>query len=195
MYSASNKEISQTDIGWFAEDGKTKALAIEHGFTTAEAMMEIAMEWDNFTVKLQAEWTPEKLKEYIHKKRQKYVNDLRHSYLNCQNIIKDIEIENKEARVKGVSFKDRRVIIDKMKKTIEYRDSLKDKSEEIKRIQLPTYDVLELIDKDEMGLISGYGLEHLLDIKYPKDYLIALTKNQNATDELHSGNQATRKKH
>lgn len=178
MISISNKEINPTDIGWFGEDGSTQVLAIKHGFTTEHSMMEIAFEWDNFTVKLKDIWTPEKLKDYMLKRKQKIIKDMREQYKTCNKKITDLELQNRDARVRGMSFKDRKAITDLMKKTQQYRDGLKDRADNIKRLQLPTYNVLELIERDEMGVIADHGLEQLLDVKYPTEYLLALNKLQ-----------------
>ena len=177
-YSLSNNPIRSEDIGWFGEESHITKLAIDRGFTTPEAMIELEAEWENFTVKLLQQWTPNALKDYLKDRKQKKIKDMRDHYQHITQKINELETENKEARVKGISFKDRQAITDKLKKTIEYRDTLKDKADDIKRIELPSYNVLQLIERNEMGTISDHGLEKLLDIKYPTDYLVALTKPQ-----------------
>lgn len=79
-------------------DGLTKAIELEAlTLEEAEAAQE---EWLKFRVDLNLEWPPERIKEYI-------LAELRRK---CEWYLKKreaLELENRDARVKGVSFKDR----------------------------------------------------------------------------------------
>lgn len=167
MLSISNKEIRTEDIIWAGEDAETKMLAIEAEFTTTEALVDVQMTWQNLIVKLPQEWTPQKLKDYWYKRRAELVNTLRRSYADCTKRMAELALENRDARVKGQSFKERKTITDKIAKIKDYQTSLKDKAEKLKKTEFPSYDILSLVEIEEMDIIEDKGIEYLLNQKFP----------------------------
>lgn len=167
MHSISNKEIRTEDILWAGEDGDTKMLAIEHELTTPEALVEVQITWNNLTVKLEQEWTAQRVKDWWRKRKEEMLAVLRHTYSDCTKRITDIELENRDARVKGQSYKERQAITTRIKKVKDYRTSLKDIADNLKKSELPSYNILDHVQIEEMDIIDSKGVEYLLDKKFP----------------------------
>lgn len=100
-------------------EGEGIAKAIELGAVTLEEMEATRNAYDAFIEKLEQEWPSERLKEFVLTRKRE----------GCKWAVKKIEaleLENRDARVKGVSFKERQTYttkINALKKLFsEYRE-------------------------------------------------------------------------
>lgn len=74
--------------------------AIEQGLTSMEEMEDARKEYDIFLDELAVEWTPEKLKEWV-------LTNYRSKCEWALKRVKELELENRDARVRGMSYKER----------------------------------------------------------------------------------------
>lgn len=80
-------------------DGLTKT--IELGVLTLEEAEDAQTRYDAFIAMLESEWPPDRLKEYV-------IDVKRNRYNWVAKKIQELELKNKDERIRGVSFKDRK---------------------------------------------------------------------------------------
>jgi len=73
-------------------------LAIQHGLVEAEELEAISTAYQAFLDELEKEWPPERIKEHLLEKK-------RVQYQKAARYIQQLELSNRDARVKGVSYK------------------------------------------------------------------------------------------
>lgn len=91
--------LTSNNLVWL-EMPEQVSMAIERGLVTFEDMEAAQNEYHAFIAELEKEWTPEKIKEWV----------LASYRAKCEwglKRVKELELENRDARVKGMSYKER----------------------------------------------------------------------------------------
>lgn len=110
------------------------------------------MPFDPTTV--DAEWPPEKIKAVL-------LSELRRLYASAVKLIEEAELENRDARVNGKSYKERKVLVAKIDLGNEILKELVKRSEVIKsRITFTAKDFIT--DDDNLPAIERLGFEGFL---------------------------------
>ncbi len=127
-------------------------VGIRHGFTTADAVEAAIKEWKEFIAQLDSEWSSDRIKEWViayHASRHKTIVEF----------IDKMEIKNRDDRVKGVSFKDRQVLSQKITLGLKIAGDIKKDAEECKK---KSYNVHQFVEPVDMPLVKENGFESLL---------------------------------
>src|SRR5690606_20039417 len=90
--------------------------------------------WDALD-ELEKEWTPERLKEYV-------LARMRERYQRTAKYVQQLELENKDARMRGVSYKDRTSFTAKIKTGLEV---LRQYTQEGKEAKRKTYRIRDMV--------------------------------------------------
>lgn len=102
-----------------------------------------------FVEELEAQWPPERIKALV----------LEHKRKMCEKIlaeIKQLELDNKEARIRGVSYKDRQSFTAKIKVRRTVFNWVREEGLQAKR---GTFYAREFATPDFVPLIQKYGFE------------------------------------
>lgn len=134
---------------YWASTAEDIDLGIKHGFTTMEKVEAVLAEWKDFMEKLEQEWPPERLKEWIN---AYYVN----RYKSTQEFIEKLETKNRDDRVRGVSFKDREPLSKKISVGGKVLADIKAQAEQAKKYNYNVHNFVELVD---MPYVKARGFE------------------------------------
>lgn len=132
--------------------------AVGNGLTSVEEIQDTKNNFEYFLCELEKEWTPERIREVVIQKR-------RNDYQSTARLIQKIELDNRDARVRGMSYKDRESTFT-VKLTIgkQLLQNIKQKAYEDKK---RTYILRELISPVDMPFIRQEGFEKFLNSSYP----------------------------
>lgn len=137
----------------FLQQPETIEVGITYGLVTAEELEDAQHQFAAFISKLEEEWPSDKIKEYVvQKKRERYQSTAR--------FIQKLELDNRDARVRGVSFKDRQSFTVKI--NIGHK-VLKDLQKEGNDAKRHTYPVRQLVGPLDMQFIQEMGFEKWLN--------------------------------
>jgi hypothetical protein len=136
-------------------------LFVEEGLTTVEEMEEANVAYNEWFAELEKEWPPERVKEAV-------LSLMRERYQKTALYIKKLELDNRDARVRGVSYKERQ----KNHHRIEVGTRvLKEYAEEGKAAAKVTFTVKDMVTPLDMDQVQKEGFEKYLY----KTYLFGLS--------------------
>lgn len=113
-------------------------------------------EWESFLVELEREWTPKRIKDFVLERK-------RLLYKRSALLIKKTELENRDARTNGVSFKDRQKFARKINAGYGYVRQLKIDAAKAK---MTDYSVRTMVTPSDFSIISRMGFEEFLRMFY-----------------------------
>jgi hypothetical protein len=128
------------------------SLGIKHGFTTAEAVEAALKEWHEFMETLGNEWPSDRIKNWINSYYDRHIATL-------DAFIVKLEIQNRDERTKGVSYKDRKVISEKIEAGHRVVASMRKDAAEAKA---KSYNVHQFVEPIDMPMVKEKGFEALL---------------------------------
>lgn len=143
--------ISFNALAWI-EDHGVALIGMEHGFVTSEELIGAAYAFEEFMRELEAEWTPEKLKEWV-------VARKREEYQRTAQYILTLEERNRDARANGQSYVNRKELTARIKTG---RRLLQDIKQAGKEAKAKTYTLRDYVDPTDMPKIQKNGLEQHL---------------------------------
>lgn len=127
--------------------------AIEQGLTSFEAMEDTAKEYEAFLQELEKEWTPDKLKEWL-------LATTRNKCEWALKKIQELELGNRDARVKGMSYKER---TEKYTKKIDAgRRVFEQWKQQGLQFKRGTYTVRDVVKPTDVPFIQERGMERHL---------------------------------
>jgi len=98
-------------------------------------------------------WSPEQIREYL-------LSKYRELYKDTAAYRQELEIKNSEARRNGVSFKERKALMDKIeigaKVALAYRHAGEN---------IPNYSFEDLVSPENLPFIEQYGMEKFLKLE------------------------------
>ncbi len=124
-------------------------MAIRLGFTTVDAVETSLKEWKEFLIVLSNEWPPDRIREWVDDYH-------RNRYRTITEFIEKMEIKNRDDRVKGVSFKDRQVLSEKITLAIKVAGDIKKEAEESRK---KDYNIQQFINPMDMPSVKEKGFE------------------------------------
>lgn len=106
-------------------------------------------EWRSFTVKLEKEWTHERILQTI-------LERYRFLYKRAQEEITKLEMENRDMRTKGVSYADRRKFTERIESGEKFLLGLKNDAERLKK---NVYGIRQFMEPSDMECVkeNGFG--------------------------------------
>lgn len=129
---------------------------IEHGAVTMEGAQEAQNAFSEFVKGLEGTWTPDAIKKHV-------LEQMRAKYLRAKKYLEKLELDNRDARVQGVSFKDRQAIT---KKIAGGQISLKEIAKRGEEYKHSTFTVKDIVTPLDMGYIQKEGFEKYLEFTY-----------------------------
>lgn len=124
--------------------------ATQHGIATKEELMTAFIAWRDFMFVIRAEWTPARLKEWL-------LQHKRDLYAAAARSLQAVELENKDARIKGVSFKERTTTFTaKADKLRRIAHGIKQDGLAVKKA---TFDIETYVQPEDMPAILEGGME------------------------------------
>lgn len=147
--------ISYNILAWI-DTPETIALALQGEVGSMEQFEEAVKLYEGFTAKLDSEWKSERIRDFlIAKKREQYQQTAR--------LIKKLELDNRDARTKGVSFMKRKVYTDKI--AIGYRLVI-DLQKEAHQMKRTNYRASNMVCPLDFPFIEKEGFEKYLELYY-----------------------------
>lgn len=126
---------------------------IERGTVGELEMEELSVEYRKFLGALISEWPHERIKEWVlAAKRVEYQRSVRH--------IKKLELDNRDARVRGVSFKERQRYHRLIEIGYARLDAIRKEGIAAKTV---TYSALDYVQSFDMATIKARGFEKHLE--------------------------------
>lgn len=136
-------------LHWLAAPAVIPGL-IDRGVVTQEEMEEAAYDYHDFLTELEKEWPPERIKEWV-------VEEKRRHYQNTAKYIQKLELDNRDARVRGVSYKEReKTFTAKMATARKVLAQVKQEGLDVKK---QTFAVRELVSPLDVPFIESQGFE------------------------------------
>lgn len=126
---------------------------IEHGYVDAEALLQAKEEYEAFLQQLEEEWPAERIKAHVVEHRRK-------QYVSTKAYIEKLENQNRDARVQGVSYAERKPTSDKIALGQKVLADIVTQGNEAKRA---TYGVRYIVQPTDMPRIQEKGFEHHLN--------------------------------
>jgi len=131
-------------------------VAVKEGLVSFEEIDKMSDEFETFSYSIEKEWPPSRIKEFI-------VQHHRDTYAKCGKMIGDVELENRDDRIKGVSFAERRKHTDKMKRLYDYASHSAKRGIDAKAL---VYDVRIMVEPTDMIFIERSGFKEFLKLFY-----------------------------
>lgn len=127
--------------------------AITHGIATLEGIQDTQQEFEEFLAELATQYPPERVIRLV-------VESKREEYRKTALLMQTLELANRDARVRGVSYKDRESCFTvKLKTGHKIATALRKQAEEIKKRKISVHQIVRPTD---MALIKEKGFEHHL---------------------------------
>lgn len=131
-------------------------VAVKEGLVTFDAIDKMSQEFESFSWEIEKQWPPSRIKEFI-------VQHHRDTYAKCGKRIREVELENRDDRIRGVSFANRKKHADKMKFLYDYATHSAKRGIDAKSL---VYDVRLMVEPTDMILIERSGFEFFLKLYY-----------------------------
>ncbi len=131
-------------------------MAVEAGLCTFEEIDKMSDEFETFSYGIEKEWPPSRIKEFV-------IQHHRDTYAKCGKMIGDVELENRDDRVKGVSFLERKKHTDKMKMLYDHATRSAKRGIDAKAL---IYDVRVMVEPTDMIFIERSGFEAFVKLFY-----------------------------
>lgn len=133
----------------FLENPQGVDFAVKHELCTVDDLEDAKGKYETFLRSLEQEWPPERIREYV-------VQDLRNRYQQTARFIQKLELDNRDARVRGVSYKDRQSFTAKIKIGHDLVRKIQKAGTEAKRAN---YHVRSMVRPTDTPLIFRDGFE------------------------------------
>lgn len=125
-------------------------VAISTGVASVEDMQQARKDYNAFIYELAQEWPPERLKEYV-------LQQLRDKYASAAKYLQKLEVDNRDARARGVSYKEReKTFTAKIRGGHEYIRELKKRGQEAKTWD---YTLSGWVGPMDAAYVQEHGLE------------------------------------
>lgn len=132
------------------------ATRIEAGELTLEEAEETQNAYESFLKELEGTWTPDAIKEYV-------LGQMRAKYTSGKKYLVQLELDNRDARVQGKSYKERQTYTSKIKGGDVFLKETAKKGDEYKR---HVFSVRDIVTPFDMATIQTLGFEKYLDFTY-----------------------------
>jgi hypothetical protein len=160
-----SSSASNENAMWLEAPPSIQGLAVSHSYTTIEELEAVAQEFKDFVTVMDDQWPEERVKQFFNGKKEGYIAELRANYDLVKKAIGDTELRNRDARVKGVSFKDRQHFAENLKLGDKLLKQIEESAKEMKAMQAESYNVRELMKPGDMSFIKEAGMEKHLAIR------------------------------
>lgn len=125
---------------------------LAHGLIDAETMEATKTAYDAFIATLRNDWTPSRILAHL-------TDEQRKNYKSTAYFIQKLELDNRDARVRGVSYKERQSFTAKIKTGYKL---LQDIQRSIPTLKSKNITVDGLVRPSDMGFIQQYGFGEYL---------------------------------
>ena len=130
--------FSNKNLVWL-EAPEIAGLAIERGLVGVDTLLDTKQYFEAFLKELEAVWSPTTIKEYLlEEKRRQYQQTVKH--------ITKLELENRDARVRGDSYKARESFTVKIRTGHQLLREIKQQATEYKQWTFGVRDVVKPLD-------------------------------------------------
>lgn len=136
-------------------DPDAVALMVQHELVDPQDAIDAQEAFNTFLDELEKEWSPERIKEHL-------LSEMRAKYARAKKYLSKLELDNRDARVAGMSYKERQTFTVKIRGG---QEALKDyvrRGDEIKKTE---YTVRTLMPLD-MPYVQKEGYEKYLGFTY-----------------------------
>lgn len=129
---------------------------VSYEMASVEEIESVKRQYELLLTEIEKEWTPKRIKDFI-------VERKRWLYKRSAELIQKTELENRDARMKGVSYKDRKRFTSKIKAGYSYVADIKKAAHEAK---IRNYEVRSLIRPRDVSLVERFGFQGYLELFY-----------------------------
>ena len=133
---------------------ETVSIAIQNGIGSSEEFQEAMSHCDTFRTELDREWTCERIRDFLVEKK-------REAYKDTAILVNKLELQNRDARVKGVSFKERKTFIEKI--ATGHRLAI-DIQKEVHQIKRGQYKASTMVSPIDYPVIQEQGFDKYLEM-------------------------------
>ena len=123
-----------------------------HTKFTVEDLLEAEGEFAEFCLDLEAEWPPDRIKSFL-------LDEYRDRCKRCLEKEKELEVENRDQRAQGASYKDRKIYSTRI---IAIRQLFNEYRSIGLRLKKMTFTARQFVTPSQMALIQSRGFETTL---------------------------------
>lgn len=155
------------DLVWVGMSPDIRCSAVSYGLTTIERINEAVQAYWEFSHLLADEWPESRIRQLLEDNKNRLLQLKREEYRKTAIRLKELELENRDARAKGMSYKDRKVYTQKIKAGHQLVQLIKQEVTLINKFSFPKFKAPDLVDPSDMPFVKRIGFEAFIGWKYP----------------------------
>ncbi len=144
-----SKNMTQHLTSLLINTSENIALGIKYGMTTMPEVEEALAEWHTFCEELAKEWPSDRIRDFI-------VEEHRNRYRAVVAFMEKLELQNRDDRAKGMSYKDRQASLQRLEMASRTLETLKVEGSTAKTLK---YDVRQFLDPISITFVKERGFE------------------------------------
>lgn len=138
------------------QDPEVIGTLIANSLVDVEEAQEAQTAFESFVTELEKEWSPERIRDHV-------LSQMRDKYVRAKKYLAKLELDNRDARVQGLSYKDRQTFTVKIKGGDLALKEITSRGEQYKK---ENFSVREIVSPLDMPVIQKQGFEKYLDSTY-----------------------------